>query len=54
MIYVIIQGDTIVNRVVCNDSTFAIAQGWIQNDAWQIGWIRDGEAFVPPPEPEPE
>lgn len=47
MIYVIIENDTIVNRVVCDNPEFAESQGWVQNDTWQIGWVRDGDTFMP-------
>lgn len=45
MIYVVIENDTIVNLVVCDDEQLAQSQGWIQNDQWQIGWVRSGESF---------
>jgi hypothetical protein len=52
MIYVIIENDTITNRVVCDDPAFAAQMNWVQNDTWQINWVRDGDDFVPPPETE--
>ena len=52
MIYVCIENDRITNRVVCNDPEFADRMGWIQNDEWQIGWVRDGDNFVPEQEQE--
>lgn len=47
MVYIIVENDVIVNRVVCNDSQFAESQGWEVDDNFAIGWVRDGDTFAP-------
>lgn len=50
MIYVIVENDVITNRTECDNPDFASSQGWVPDDNYGIGWVRDGETFVAPPE----
>jgi hypothetical protein len=45
--YLILDGNTVVN-IAEAEADFAASQGWFQDDEAGIGWIRDGEIFVPP------
>lgn len=53
--YAILEDNTIVNVVVCDDPSFANGQGWVDLQGldpkpW-IGWTVTGGTWAPPEEP---
>lgn len=55
MIYVEVDGDVVVNRVICDDEQFAADRGWIKPDTElvDIGWVGGGGSSFSPPPPVP-
>lgn len=60
LVYCRVDGGLVVDRIVSQEPLppewFAEGETWIEDEAAQIGWAHDGEAFTPParePEPDP-
>lgn len=48
-VYAVIDNGQVVNVVVCDDDTYATAQGWVKlKKGAGIGWSYDGTTWSPP------